>query len=69
MNFYDAPALTYDGGAVYDDVSPLPQSKKKNMAKVKFSLKDTPDTDVLQICNNLKTALTGNTNFPRRRFH
>ena len=39
------------------------------MAKVKFSLKDTPDTDVLQICNNLKTALTGNTNFPRRRFH
>ncbi len=64
MNFYDAPSLTYDSGARYDDLSPLPQPHKKTMAKVKFSLKDMSDVDVLQTCNNLKTALTSNANFP-----
>ena len=63
MPFYDAPTLTYDSGALYDDLSPLPQPKKKIMAKVKFSLKDVPDTDAIQTCNNMKTALTGNASF------
>lgn len=63
MFFYDSPALTYDSGAFYDDMTPLPPTKRKSMAKVKFSLNNVPDTDTLQTCNNLKTALTGNANF------
>ena len=34
------------------------------MAKVKFSLSGVPDGDAVQSCNSLKTALTGNANFP-----
>ena len=63
MPFYDTPSLTYDSGALYDSISPLPQPKRKIMAKVKFTLKGVPDTDAIQTCNNLKTALTGNANF------
>ena len=64
MQFYDTPRLTYDSGARYDDVTLPPSSKRKNMAKVKFTLKDVPDGDAIQTCTNLKTALTGNANFP-----
>jgi len=63
MPFYDTPSLTYDSGALYDSISPLPQPKHKPMAKVKFTLKNVPDLDTIQTCNNLKTALTGNANF------
>ncbi|MEY4917573.1 MAG: hypothetical protein RL616_1486 [Verrucomicrobiota bacterium] len=63
MKFYDTPSLTYDSGAVFDDSSPLPQLLSKSMAKVKFTLKGVSDTDTLQTCNSLKTALTGNANF------
>ena len=64
MQFYDTPGLMYDSGARYDDVTLPPSSKRKNMAKVKFTLKDVPDGDAIQTCTNLKTALTGNANFP-----
>ena len=64
MPVYDAPTLTYDSGALYDDTTPPPQPRRKIMAKVKFNLNSTPDPDVIQTCNNLKTALTGNANFP-----
>lgn len=63
MPFYDSPGLTYDSGALYDDLSTLPQLGKKIMAKVKFSLKDVPDTEAIQTCTNIKTALTGNASF------
>jgi hypothetical protein len=63
MPFYDAPSVTYDSGLFYDDIISPPQPKKKIMAKVKFTLKNTPDADVIQTCNNMKTALTGNANF------
>jgi len=64
MPFYDAPSVTYDSGLLYDDIISPPQPKRKNMAKVKFSLKDVPDGDVIQTCTELKTSLTGNANFP-----
>jgi len=50
MPFYDTPSLTYDSGALYDSISPLPQPKRKIMAKVKFTLKGVPDADTIQIC-------------------
>lgn len=36
------------------------------MNKVKFSLKDLPDAEVIQVCTNLKTSLSGNASFPTR---
>ena len=64
MKFYDTPGLTYDSGAVFDDVSALPSTTGRIMAKPKFTLKNVPDVEAIQLCNNLKTALTGNANFP-----
>ena len=64
MPNYDTPGLSYDSGAFYDDVAPLPSTFNKKMAKVTFSLKAVPDPGVIQECTNLKTALTGNANFP-----
>ena len=62
MANYDAPSLTYDSGALYDD-SGLPQPNKKRMAKVKLNLSTLGDDQLLQKANDLKTALTGNANF------
>jgi hypothetical protein len=39
-------------------------TERTTMAKVKFSLSGAPDGDAVQSCNSLKTALTGNANFP-----
>jgi hypothetical protein len=64
MPFYDTPGLTYDSGALYDDLTPPPSPNKKNMAKVKFTLKGVPDGDAIQTCSDLKVALTTNANFP-----
>ena len=63
MKFYDTPGLTYDSGAVFDDVANLPKITSRIMAKVKFTLKNVPDLDTIQTCNNLKTSLTGNATF------
>ena len=62
MANYDAPSLTYDSGALYDDPG-LPQPNKKRMAKVKLNLFSLTDDQLLQKANDLKTALTGNANF------
>jgi len=64
MPNYDTPGVTYDSGLIYADATPLPFTLKKNMAKVKFSLVNLSDNDVILKCVNLKTALTGNANFP-----
>jgi hypothetical protein len=64
MPNYDTPGLNYDSGALYGDEVPGPQTINTNMARVKFTLKNTPDLEVIQACNNLKTALTGNATFP-----
>lgn len=64
MANYDTPGLTYDSGALYDDLTPLPLTTKKKMAKVKFTLSGVPDGDAIQKCSDLKTALTGNATFP-----
>ncbi len=63
MPFYDTPGLTYDSGALFDSISPLPQPHHQRMAKPRFTLKGVPDVQVLQTCTDLKTALTGNANF------
>ena len=63
MANYDTPGLIYDSGALYDDLTPLPITTKKHMAKVKFSLSGVPDGDAIQTCSNINTALTGNANF------
>jgi hypothetical protein len=62
MANYDAPGSNYDRGLLYDVPEP-PFSRKKVMAKVKFSLDSLPDTQVIQQSTNIKTALTGNPNF------
>ncbi len=64
MPFYDAPSSTFDSGLLYDDVPVSPPTQRKTMAKVKFNLNNRPDAEVIQISTNLKTALTGNANFP-----
>jgi hypothetical protein len=64
VQFYDTPGLTYDSGAVFDDATNLPKITGRIMARVKFSFKDMSDTEAIQACLNLKTALTGNVNFP-----
>jgi len=64
MANYDTPGLTYDSGALYDDLTPPPITTKKKMAKVKFTLSGVPDGDAIQTCSDLKTALTGNATFP-----
>jgi hypothetical protein len=62
MAFYDTPGLTYDSGVLYDEV-PAPTTKGTRMAKVKLNLNGLPDTQVVQRCNDIKTALTGNASF------
>jgi len=60
--FYDSSA-SYDSGLMYDDPS-SPQPNRRRMAKVKLGLqKLTPDQKV-DLANTIKTAMTGNANFP-----
>ena len=62
MAQYDAPTVFYDSGVFYDEAGP-PQPPRKRMAKVKLNLNNLPDAEVIQQCNNIKTAMTGNANF------
>lgn len=62
MAFYDTPGLTYDSGVLYDDVI-APTTKGKKMAKVKLDFRNLPDSEIIQQCTNIKTALTGNATF------
>ena len=59
---YDSIA-TYDSGLLYDDTS-SPQPTRRKMAKVRLGLRNlTPDQKIDQ-ANTIKTAMTGNANFP-----
>lgn len=62
MPFYDSIA-TYDSGLVYDDPS-SPQPARKRMAKVKLGLKDLNPDELIDLALTIKTAMTGNANFP-----
>jgi hypothetical protein len=62
MANYDTPGLSYDSGVFYDAPN-LPSRRRKTMPKVKYSLDGLSDAQIIQQCNNTKTALTGNANF------
>jgi hypothetical protein len=62
MANYDAPGLTYDSGVLYD-APDLPQPPRKRMAQISLGLARLSVADLLQVANNIKTAMTGNTNF------
>jgi hypothetical protein len=60
--FYDSIA-TYDTGLFYDDPS-SPQPNRRKMSKVKLGLKNLTRDQKLDQANTIKTAMTGNANFP-----
>lgn len=60
---YDDPNVRYDSGIYYQDSS-APAQNGSNMAKVKLNSGTlTPDEKVVQ-GNTIKTAMTGNADFP-----
>ncbi len=63
MAEYDTPNQTYDSGAVFDDTNGQPIERKR-MAKVKLGLASMSPDDVVSLANQIKTAMTGNANFP-----
>jgi hypothetical protein len=63
MAQYDTPGLFYDSGVQYDAVSPPPPERKR-MAKVKLALKDLSRDQLADKGDAIKTAMTGNANFP-----
>ena len=63
MAEYDTPNQTYDSGAVYDDTNGQPIERKR-MAKVKLGLANMSPDDIVSLANQIKTAMTGNANFP-----
>jgi hypothetical protein len=56
--FYDAPGAFYDGPLV-----PTTKTNKKRMAKIKLNLSKRSVQEILQLANDIKTAMTGNTHF------
>ena len=62
MAFYDSGEL-YDSGVLYDSV-PSSQPTRKKMAKVRLGLKDLTREQKISQATTIKTALTGNANFP-----
>ena len=63
MASYDTAGVFYDSGVFFDGFVP-PQPRKTPMAKVKLGLdKLTPD-QMVAFANTIKTAMTGNANFP-----
>jgi len=63
MAEYDIPGTTYDSGLFYDSVTPVPLPVLKPMAKVKRNMKGLSETQTVQRCLSIKTALTGNVDF------
>jgi len=63
MAFYDTPGLLYDSGVLYDS-PPTPQLKGKRMAKVKLGADRLNPEELVALANTIKTAMTGNANFP-----
>jgi len=64
MGLYDTPGQFYDSGVLYDAVSPPPLERKR-VAKVKLALKGLTRDQLADKSDTIKTALTGNANFPR----
>lgn len=62
-NYDDNPAVLYDGTACYDEPG-LPQSERNKMAKVKLDLASLDPDGVTGKADAIKTAMTGNANFP-----
>lgn len=62
MADYDS-GVTYDSGVLYDATSPSPTTGKKRMSKVKLNTSKLSDTETIQLCTNIKTAMTGNATF------
>jgi hypothetical protein len=62
MALYDTPGLTYDSGVLYDDAA-APTTRGTKMAKVKLDFRNLPDSEIIQQCTNIKTAMTGNETF------
>jgi hypothetical protein len=60
--FYDSIA-TYDSALLYDDQS-SPQTNRRKMAKVKLGLRNLTRDQKIDQANTIKTAMTGNANFP-----
>jgi hypothetical protein len=60
--YFDSIA-TYDSGLLFDDPS-SPQPTRKKMAKVKLGLRDLSPDEKVDLANTIKTAMTGNANFP-----
>jgi len=63
MAFYDTPGLLYDSGVLYDS-GPAPQPRKFKMSKVRLSLGSLSGEELVASANTVKTAMTGNANFP-----
>jgi len=63
MALYDTPGLFYDSGVLYDAVAPRPPEWKR-MAKVKVGLKNLSREQIADKMATVKTAMTGNANFP-----
>jgi hypothetical protein len=62
-NYDEIPAALYDGTACYDEVAP-PQSERTKMAKVKLDLASLDPDGMTGKADAIKTAMTGNANFP-----
>ncbi len=62
MASYDTPGLTYESGVLYDDVI-APTTKGTKMAKVKLNFRGMTDSETIQHCSDIKTAMTGNETF------
>jgi hypothetical protein len=63
MAFYDTPGLFFDSGALYDDPS-ASQPTRKRMAKVRVGLRGLSREQIADKIDTVKTAMTGNANFP-----
>jgi hypothetical protein len=63
MASYDTPGVSYDSNVLYDVVAPPPLERKR-MAKVKLALKGLTRDQLADKGDTIKTALTGNANFP-----
>jgi hypothetical protein len=59
----EIPAVLYDGAACYDEVEP-PQAERSKMAKVKLDLASFDPDGLTGKADAIKTAMTGNANFP-----
>jgi hypothetical protein len=60
--YYDTPGLLWDSGATWDD-SPAPQPKGHKMAKAKLGLSTLTPQEIIELTNQIVTAMTGNANF------